>query len=42
MQLLPDPLVRERVMRADCVEWRLVGIDPDAIDAELVLRPGDV
>jgi uncharacterized protein YciI len=27
-----DPLVAHGVVRAECVEWELVGIDPDAID----------
>jgi hypothetical protein len=32
-----DPLVAHRVVRAECVEWELVGIDPDAIDAGAVV-----
>jgi hypothetical protein len=37
-----DPLVTSGSRRAEVVEWELVGINPEAIDAELVLRPGDV
>jgi uncharacterized protein YciI len=29
-----DPLVVNGVVRARCVEWELVGIDPEAIDGE--------
>jgi hypothetical protein len=34
--------VRGEVARPECVEWDLVGINPDAIDAAAVLRPYDV
>ncbi|HYX89224.1 MAG TPA: hypothetical protein VE753_07630 [Gaiellaceae bacterium] len=37
-----DPYVEHEVMRATCVEWRLVGVNPDAIDAGTVIRPADV
>jgi uncharacterized protein YciI len=36
-----DPLVANDVARAKCVEWKLVGINPDAIDASAVVRPED-
>jgi uncharacterized protein YciI len=32
-----DPLVAQGVVRAECVEWELVGIDPDAIDSGQVV-----
>jgi uncharacterized protein YciI len=32
-----DPLVAHRVVRAECVEWELVGIDPAAIDPDHVV-----
>jgi len=34
-----DPFVVNNVVRVECVEWRLVGINPDAIDNALVVRP---
>jgi hypothetical protein len=34
-----DPLVSSGSARAGVVAWQLVGINPDAIDADLVLRP---
>ena len=37
-----DPYVREGAFEAEIVEWRLVGVNPDAIDPEVVLRPTDV
>jgi uncharacterized protein YciI len=37
-----DPYVIHDVVRAECLVWELVGINPDAIDAETVLRPEDV
>jgi uncharacterized protein YciI len=37
-----DPLVVSGVMRADCVEWQLVGVNPDAIDTKAIIRPRDV
>jgi uncharacterized protein YciI len=37
-----DPLVVNDVMRADCVEWQLVGINPEAIDDSAIIRPRDV
>ena len=37
-----DPLVMNDVLRPECVEWSLVGINTDAIDATAVVRPGDV
>lgn len=29
-----DPLIVHGVVRAECLEWELVGIDPDAIDTD--------
>ncbi|HEV8572736.1 MAG TPA: YciI family protein [Actinomycetota bacterium] len=37
-----DPFVANGVMRPVCVEWQLVGINPDAIDHEAIIRPEDV
>jgi uncharacterized protein YciI len=37
-----DPYVDHDVVRAECVVWELVGINPAAIDAAAVLRPEDV
>jgi uncharacterized protein YciI len=37
-----DPFVTHDVVRPECVEWKLVGINPDAIDPSAVVRPGDV
>jgi uncharacterized protein YciI len=37
-----DPFVVHDVVRPECVEWDLVGINPDAIDASAVVRPDDV
>jgi uncharacterized protein YciI len=37
-----DPFVLHDVMRATCVEWELVGVNPEAIDASAVVRPKDV
>jgi hypothetical protein len=37
-----DPLVASGCMRVDVVEWQLVGVNPDAIERELLLRPDDV
>jgi uncharacterized protein YciI len=37
-----DPLVTSGSSRAEVVEWQLVGINPDAIEPALVLRPGDI
>jgi hypothetical protein len=37
-----DPYVVHDVVRAECVVWELVGINPDAIDAAAVLRPEDI
>lgn len=37
-----DPYVVHDVVRAECVVWELVGINPEAIDAAAVLRPEDV
>ena len=36
-----DPFVVNEVLRPQCVEWELVGINPDAIDASTVVRPTD-
>jgi uncharacterized protein YciI len=37
-----DPFVVNDVVRPECVEWQLVGINPDAIDDDAVIRPSDV
>ena len=37
-----EPRVSSGCMRADVVEWQLVGVNPDAVERELVLRPDDV
>ncbi|MFQ5919054.1 MAG: YciI family protein [Thermoplasmata archaeon] len=37
-----DPYVREGVFHPRVLEWRLVAINPDAVDTKLVLRPEDV
>ena len=37
-----DPFVTHDVVRPECVEWTLVGINPNAIDASAVVRPEDV
>ena len=37
-----DPFVLHEVVRPRCVEWELVGINPDAIDASAIVRPDDV
>jgi uncharacterized protein YciI len=37
-----DPFVVNEVLSAECVEWKLVGINPDAIDPAEILRPDDV
>jgi uncharacterized protein YciI len=37
-----DPFVVHDVLRPECVEWELVGVNPDAIDASAVIRPQDV
>lgn len=37
-----DPFVVHDVVRPECVEWQLVGINPDAIDESAVVRPDDV
>jgi hypothetical protein len=29
-------------MKAECVEWKLVGVNPDAIDASVTIRSRDV
>jgi len=34
-----DPIFRDRVYEAEIVEWQLVGINPEAIDRDLVLTP---
>ena len=36
------PFVREGAYAASVVEWKLVGINPDAIDQALVVRPEQV
>jgi uncharacterized protein YciI len=37
-----DPLVLHDVVRPTCVEWELVGVNPDAIDASAIVHPEDV
>ena len=37
-----DPFVRREVVRPRCVEWELVGVNPEAIDASAIVRPDDV
>jgi hypothetical protein len=37
-----DPYARGRAVRPECVEWQLVGINPDAIDPDAVIRPQDL
>ena len=37
-----DPFVVHDVVRPECVEWELVGVDPDAIEASAVIRPEDI
>jgi uncharacterized protein YciI len=32
-----DPFVRGDAMRFEVVEWELVGVDPDAVDREVLL-----
>ena len=37
-----DPLVSTGCMRAEVVEWQLVGFNPDAVDPKLLLWPDDI
>jgi uncharacterized protein YciI len=37
-----DPFVVNDVMRLRCVEWELVGVNPEAVDEVDVVRPADV
>jgi len=37
-----DPFVVDDVLRAELVQWELVGINPEAIDPSAVIRPVDV
>jgi hypothetical protein len=37
-----DPFVAHDVMRPEFLEWELVGINPDAIEHEMIVRPSDV
>ena len=37
-----DPYVANGVVQPELTQWELVGINPEAIDASLVLRPEDV
>lgn len=37
-----DPFVANGVCRADCREWNLVGINPEAIDEAVVVRPTEI
>jgi hypothetical protein len=37
-----DPFAINDVTRPECVEWRLVGINPDVIEASAVVGPEDI
>jgi len=37
-----DPLVSSGAMRAEVVEWELVGVNPAAVEPSLLLTPDDV
>ena len=37
-----DPFVIQGVAQPECVEWKLVGVNPEAIEASAVIRPEDV
>jgi uncharacterized protein YciI len=37
-----DPFVVNGVCRRECREWKLVGINPDAVDDALIVRPEDI
>jgi hypothetical protein len=37
-----DPLFSSGYATAEVVEWKLVGVNPDAIEPSLVLRPSDI
>ena len=37
-----DPFVVNDVLRPHCVDWPLVGINPDAIEDSAVVRPEDI
>jgi uncharacterized protein YciI len=37
-----DPLVVAGVAQPRFVPWELVGVNPDAIDEVLIVRPGDI
>lgn len=37
-----DPYVEKGVFRPTILEWKLVAINPEAVDASLVLRPKDI
>ena len=37
-----DPLIESGSHRGEMAEWILVGINPDAINPELAVRPGDI
>jgi uncharacterized protein YciI len=37
-----DPLVASGSYRGEVFEWQLVGVNPDAIEPSLVVRPSDI
>ena len=37
-----DPYLSDGVYTPRFLEWKLVGINPDAIDPELLVRPADI
>jgi uncharacterized protein YciI len=37
-----DPFVINGVCQLECFEWELIGINPDAVDETLIVRPDDI
>ena len=37
-----DPFVAHDVLRPEFVAWKLVGINPEAIDPAMIVRPADL
>ena len=37
-----DPFATAGVCRPECRRWELIGINPDAVDEALVVRPDDI
>ena len=37
-----DPFATAGVCRPECRRWKLIGINPDAVDEALVVRPNDI